>query len=151
MKLLITGGSGTLGQEITNLALAKKYQVHILSRNKKLISKNINLKYFYWDPYSEEIDINCFNGVDTVINLAGFSVFNLWTTKNKSKILNSRLDSTYFILEKIKEKGIKLKSFVNASGIAAYSNSLTRVSSEDDSKNIKDSFINQVVIKWVQL
>ena len=29
MKLLITGGSGTLGQEITNLALAKKYQVHI--------------------------------------------------------------------------------------------------------------------------
>ena len=48
----------------------------------------------------------------------------------------------------IKEKGIKLKSFVNASGIAAYSNSLTRVSSEDDSKNIKDSFINQVVIKW---
>ena len=148
MKLLITGGSGTLGQEITNLALAKKYQVHILSRNKKLISKNINLKYFYWDPYSEEIDINCFNGVDTVINLAGFSVFNLWTTKNKSKILNSRLDSTYFILKKIKEKGIKLKSFVNASGIAAYSNSLTRVSTEDDSKNIKDSFINQVVIKW---
>ena len=148
MKLLITGGSGTLGQEITNLALAKKYQVHILSRNKKLISKNINLKYFYWDPYSEEIDINCFNGVDTVINLAGFSVFNLWTTKNKSKILNSRLDSTYFILKMIKEKGIKLKSFVNASGIAAYSNSLTRVSSEDDSKNIKDSFINQVVIKW---
>ena len=148
MKLLITGGSGILGQEITNLALAKKYQVHILSRNKKLISKNINLKYFYWDPYSEEIDINCFNGVDTVINLAGFSVFNLWTTKNKSKILNSRLDSTYFILKMIKEKGIKLKSFVNASGIAAYSNSLTRVSSEDDSKNIKDSFINQVVIKW---
>ena len=148
MKLLITGGSGTLGQEITNLALAKKYQVHILSRNKKLISKNINLKYFYWDTYSEEIDINCFNGVDTVINLAGFSVFNLWTTKNKSKILNSRLGSTYLILKMIKEKGIKLKSFVNASGISAYSNSLKRVSSEDDSKNIKDSFINQVVIKW---
>jgi|TARA_B110000914_G_scaffold223211_1_gene238223 uncharacterized protein (TIGR01777 family) len=148
MKLLITGGSGTLGQEITNLALAKKHQVHILSRNKKLVSKNINLKYFYWDPYSEEIDINCFNGVDAVINLAGFSVFNFWTTKNKSKILKSRLDSTYFILKQIKEKGIKLKSFINASGIAAYSNSLTKVSSEDDSENIKDSFINQVVIKW---
>ena len=109
MKLLITGGSGTLGQEITNLALAKKYQVHILTRNKKLISKNINLKYFYWDPFSEEIDTNCFQGIDAVVNLAGFSVFNLWTNKNKSKILNSRLYSTYFILKKIKEKGVKLK------------------------------------------
>ena len=148
MKLLIAGGSGTLGQEITNLALSKKYQVHILTRNKKLISKNINLKYFYWDPYSEEIDINCFKGIDTVINLAGFSVFNLWTIKNKSKILNSRLGSTCFILKQIKEKGIKLKSFINASGIAAYSSSLSKVSSENDSKNIKDSFINQVVVKW---
>ena len=148
MKLLITGGSGTLGQEITNLALAKKYQVHILTRNKKLISKNINLKYFYWDPFSEEIDTNCFQGIDAVVNLAGFSVFNLWTNKNKSKILNSRLYSTYFILKQIKENGVKLKSFINASGIAAYSNSLTKVSSEDDSENIKDSFINQVVIKW---
>ena len=107
MKLLITGGSGTLGQEITNLELAKKYQVHILTRNKKLISKNINLKYFYWDPFSEEIDINCFQGIDAVVNLAGFSVFNLWTNKNKSKILNSRLYSTYFILKQIKENGIK--------------------------------------------
>ena len=107
-------------------ALAKKYQVHILTRNKKLISKNINLKYFYWDPFSEEIDTNCFQGIDAVVNLAGFSVFNLWTNKNKSKILNSRLYSTYFILKQIKENGVKLKSFINASGIAAYSNSKHR-------------------------
>ena len=36
MKLLITGGSGTLGQKITKLALSKNYQVNILTRNKKL-------------------------------------------------------------------------------------------------------------------
>ena len=56
MKLLITGGSGTLGQEITNIALAKKYQVHILSRNKKLISKNMAARIFTWldnSPSSE--------------------------------------------------------------------------------------------------
>ena len=35
MKLLITGGSGTLGQEITNLALAKKYQVQLYQKEFK--------------------------------------------------------------------------------------------------------------------
>ena len=83
MKLLITGGSGTLGQEITKLAIANNYQVNILTRNKKLVSNNISLKYYYWNPTEEEIDVECFKGVNSVINLAGFSVFKLWTKKNK--------------------------------------------------------------------
>jgi len=68
MKLLITGGSGTLGQEITRLALANNYQVNILSRNKKLVSNDINLKYYYWNPNREEIDSECFKGVNAVVN-----------------------------------------------------------------------------------
>jgi len=148
MKLLITGGSGTLGQEISKLAIAKSYQVNILTRNKKLVSNNINLKYYYWDPNKEEIDIECFKGVSSVINLAGFSVFNLWTKKNKSKILNSRLTSTLFILKQIKERGIKLNSFLSASGIAAYPDSISKTFSEKNSVSIPDSFINQVVVKW---
>ena len=148
MKLLITGGSGTIGQEITKLALAKKYEVNILTRNKKLRSKNIYLKYYYWNPKNEEIDKECFKDVNSVINLAGFSVFNLWTKKNKLKILNSRINSTSFILKYIRENKINIKSFVSASGIAAYPNSIEKNSSEFDSVNLKDSFINQVVLKW---
>ena len=148
MKLLITGGSGTIGQEITKLALAKKYEVNILTRNKKLRSKNIYLKYYYWNPKNEEIDKECFKDVNSVINLAGFSVFNLWTKKNKLKILNSRINSTSFILKYIRENKINIKSFVSASGIAAYPNSIEKKSSEFDSVNLKDSFINQVVLKW---
>ena len=32
MKVLITGGSGTLGKEIANLVFKKKYEVNILTR-----------------------------------------------------------------------------------------------------------------------
>ena len=53
-----------------------------------------------------------------------------------------------FILNQIKEKNIKIKSFVSASGIAAYKDSLTDISSEDHGVNIPSSFINQVVNKW---
>ena len=148
MKLLITGGSGTLGQKITKLALSKNYQVNILTRNKKLSSNESGLEYFYWNPSLSIIDDNCFLGVDSIINLSGYNVFCYWSNKNKSKILKSRIESTSFILSQIKEKNIKIKSFVSASGIAAYKDSLTDISSEDHGVNIPSSFINQVVNKW---
>ena len=148
MKVLITGGSGTLGKEITNLVLKKKNEVNILTRNKNLKSHNQRLKYFYWNPKKEDIDLDCFNGVDCVINLAGFSVFSLWTRSNRTKIFDSRVGSTNFILNILQKNKIKIKSFVNASAIAAYRDSSDFISSENDSINNPNSFINQVVVKW---
>ena len=148
MKLLITGGSGTLGKEITNLVFKKKYEVNILTRDKNLKSHNSRLKYFHWNPKKGVIDLNCFKDVDSIINLAGFPVFNLWTKANKTKIFDSRVGSTNFILDVILKKKIKIKSFVNASAIAAYRDSLDFTSSENDSINNSNSFINQVVVKW---
>ncbi len=148
MKVLITGGSGTLGKEIANLVFKKKYEVNILTRNKNLKSHNPRLKYFYWNPKKEVIDLDCFKDIDSVINLAGFPVFKLWTKANKTKIFNSRVGSTNFILDIILKKKIKIKSFVNASAIAAYRDSSDFISSENDSINNPNSFINQVVVKW---
>ena len=148
MKVLITGGSGTLGKEIANLVFKKKYEVNILTRNKNLKSHNPQLKYYYWNPKKEDIDLDCFNNVDCVINLAGFSVFSLWTKANKTKIFESRVGSTNFILDVILKKNIKIKSFVNASAIAAYRDSSDFTSSENDSIDNPNSFINQVVVKW---
>ena len=148
MKVLITGGSGTLGKEISNLVFKKKYEVNILTRNKNLKSYNPQLKYYYWNPKKEDIDLDCFNNVDCVINLAGFSVFSLWTKANKTKIFESRVGSTNFILDVILKKNIKIKSFVNASAIAAYRDSSDFTSSENDSIDNPNSFINQVVVKW---
>ncbi len=148
MKVLITGGSGTLGKEIANLVFKKKYEVNILTRNKNLKSNNPRLKYFYWNPKKEDIDLNCFNDIDCVINLAGFSILSLWTKANKTKIFDSRVGTTNFILDVILKKKIKIKSFVNASAIAAYRDSSDFTSSENDSINNPNSFINQVVVKW---
>ena len=148
MKVLITGGSGTLGKEIVNLVFKKKYEVNILTRNKNLKSNNPRLKYFYWNPKKEDIDLNCFNDIDCVINLAGFSILSLWTKANKTKIFDSRVGTTNFILDVILKKKIKIKSFVNASAIAAYRDSSDFTSSENDSINNPNSFINQVVVKW---
>ena len=69
MKLLITGGSGTLGQKITKLALSKNYHVNILTRNKRLLSNTGGLKYYHWDPSLEIIDNNCLVRLDSRVYL----------------------------------------------------------------------------------
>tara|TARA_B100001057_G_scaffold146988_2_gene146928 strand:- start:18085 stop:18993 length:909 start_codon:yes stop_codon:yes gene_type:complete len=148
MKLLITGGSGTLGKKITELAIERNYCVNILTRNKNLSSKNKNINFYYWDPTNEEIDLRCFSGVDSVINLAGSDVFNYWTSSYKKKILDSRVNSSNLILRTISERQIEIKSFISASGIAAYKNSKNKISNEDDSFITENSFINKVVLKW---
>ncbi len=148
MKLLITGGTGTIGKEIINLALKDGVDVNVLTRDKNLNSKRKGLKYFFWNPEKEIIDYKCFDEIDTVINLAGFNVFNYWTKKNKSKILNSRLKSTEFILDEINKKKIKLRSFISASGIQAYKNSYSNYYTENDSESDKNSFLNKVVVNW---
>ncbi len=148
MKLLITGGTGTIGKEIINLALNDGVDVNVLTRDKNLNSKRKGLKYFFWNPEKEIIDYKCFDEIDTVINLAGFNVFNYWTKKTKSKILNSRLKSTEFILEEINKKKIKLRSFISASGIQAYKNSYSNYYTENDSESDKNSFLNKVVVNW---
>ena len=148
MKLLITGGTGTIGKEITILSLLKGIDVNILTRNKSLKSKKEGLKYFYWNPDNKFIDHECFEGVDTVINLSGYNVFNYWTKKNKLKILNSRVKSTEFILSEINKRNIKLNTFISASGIAVYKDSYSNYYSENDSVSDKNSFLNQVIINW---
>ena len=148
MKLLITGGTGTIGKEITILSLLEGIDVNILTRNKSLKSKKEGLKYFYWNPDNKFIDYECFEGVDTVINLSGYNVFNYWTKKNKLKILNSRVKSTEFILSEINKRNIKLNTFISASGIAVYKDSYSNYYSENDSVSDKNSFLNQVIINW---
>ena len=148
MKILITGGTGTLGNEISRIAIENNHVVNILTRNKNLKSDNSSLNYFYWNPSKNEIDRNCFIGIDTVINLSGFSVFSYWNKRNKSKILNSRVISTQFILSEIFKNKIQIKSFVSASAISAYQDSYNKESYENDKINNESSFINQVVTNW---
>lgn len=148
MKLLITGGTGIIGKEIINLSLIDGFTVNVLTRNKSLHSKRDGLKYFYWNPDKKIINGESLEGVDAVINLSGFNVINYWSKRNKLKILNSRVKSTEFILAEINKRKIKLKSFISASGIAAYKSSYCNYYTENDIASDKNSFINQVVINW---
>ena len=78
--ILITGGSGLIGSKLSLALIAKGYQVRHLSRqpNHPALIKSYN-----WDIENNSIDENAFEGVDTIIHLAGAGIAEKkWTKKS---------------------------------------------------------------------
>ncbi len=148
MKLLITGATGLVGRAIVELSNKKGVPVNYLTTKKSKIIRNENFKGYYWDPNTHEIDLECFNGVSAIINLAGAGVSKKWSKKYKQEILLSRVNSIktlYSALGKIDSKGIT--SLVSASAIGIYPSSLSKFYTEKE-QGIDDSFLGEVVGKW---
>jgi len=147
MKFLISGGTGLIGSKLTSHLIDNGHSVNILSRRYRK-SNNPRIEYFIWKPSEKVIDKSSIKGVDVVINLAGSSVFSLWTNKNKKKILNSRIDSLSTLYQIIKrEKNHNVSQVISASAIGIYPNSKTL--KYDESFQSKEGlFLTHVVREW---
>lgn len=148
MKILIAGATGLIGSEIVRLCHEKGIDVNFLTtRSSKLSSEN-GYQGFLWNPDKEEIDLKCFVGVTAIINLAGASISKRWTSTYKKEILSSRVNSIqtlYKGLQKIDTS--EITSFVSASAMGIYPNSLSEFYSEDETR-VDDSFLGEVVQAW---
>jgi hypothetical protein len=149
MRILITGATGLVGSSIVKKALNEKIEVNFLTTNKNKITTSKTLNGFYWNLKDKFIDPKCFKGVDTIIHLAGASISKKWTPKNKSEILDSRIDSTNLLKKGINEfAGDTIKTFVAASAVGIYPNNF-EVSYGEETKIVPPkNFLQQVVVKW---
>ncbi len=115
-KILITGGSGLLGNHLTELLLEKNHRVAILSRNKA-----DNQNSFHWNVENKFIDPKAFEKTDTIIHLAGAGIADKrWTVKRKTEIIDSRVKSAELLFEKLKSTSHQVKIFISASAIGIY-------------------------------
>lgn len=146
-RVLITGATGLVGQEIVKQCHAQNIAVNYLTTNKEKIVSNYNYQGFYWNPDTKEINIDCFKNVDAIINLAGATVSKKWTAAYKEKILNSRLKSLQLLYEAVKSNNHQIKQVVSASGTSIYPDSRTNYYDET-TQEIGNSFLAKVVQQW---
>jgi uncharacterized protein (TIGR01777 family) len=123
MKILISGGSGLVGSYLIKLLLDKGHEVINLS-TRNIESTTPRLTHIQWNPEKHFIPENAFQGIDGVVNLAGFNVANRWTEANKALMTSSRMNSTHLLVEKIMRLEHKPKVFVSASAVGIYKSSL---------------------------
>ena len=149
MKLLITGATGLIGKNLITHAKRRKISIHFLTTRKGECINSESLKGFFWNPEQDEIDDSCFEGVDTLIHLAGANISKPWTNKNKEVILDSRLNSTRLLNKTLDRLNIKMKSICCAGAIGIYPNSIDDIH-EENSPLLQENFLQKVTYAWEQ-
>tara|TARA_B110000027_G_scaffold128603_1_gene149131 strand:+ start:4345 stop:5253 length:909 start_codon:yes stop_codon:yes gene_type:complete len=145
--ILITGATGLVGKALVKECLSKGFNIHYLTTSKSKISSKKNYKGFYWNPQLDQIDPKCFEGVSTVINLAGSSIAQRWTKVSKSTILSSRKNALELLHSTIETHKFPIRHVISASAIGIYPDSKTRYYKEDF-QGTDASFLRTVVRSW---
>ena len=149
MKLLITGATGLIGKNLITHAKRRKISIHFLTTRKGECTNSDDLKGFFWNPEQDEIDDSCFEGVDTLIHLAGANISKPWTNNYKEVILDSRLNSTRLLKKTLDRLNIKMKSICCAGAIGIYPNSIDDIH-EENSPLSQENFLQKVTYAWEQ-
>ncbi|WP_265428695.1 TIGR01777 family oxidoreductase [Chryseobacterium sp. YIM B08800] len=139
--VLITGASGTIARVLSK-KLENQYSIRFLTRKKEAENE------FEWDLENQIIEENAFENVSHIIHLAGANISEKrWTEDRKKELISSRVDSAKLILNTLKKKNLKLKSFISASGINFYGTKTTdKIFTENDAPG--NDFLSEVVVVW---
>jgi uncharacterized protein (TIGR01777 family) len=143
-NILITGGSGLLGKQLTEELLSKGHTVSHLSRSK---GKNPRVKTFLWDVDKGQIDEHCIDGVDTIIHLAGAGIADKrWSKERKREIVESRTRSIALVYGLMKAKANRVHTVISASGVGYYSDRGDVILTEESEP--AHDFIGTCCIDW---
>jgi uncharacterized protein (TIGR01777 family) len=119
--ILIAGGTGLVGKALSQLFIDKGYRVIVLTRKPELYKSTHQLKFAFWDPQQQKIDLAAFQQADAIVNLAGAGVMDKrWNNKYKDEILQSRIEAGKFIANLLLQQTNKVQVVVNASAIGWY-------------------------------
>ena len=132
-KVKITGMNGYLGSVISRKLVAKGYMVSGIQRE---------LLYGSTQQLSNEL-----KGSDIIINLAGASILQRWTKKNKEIIYESRVKTTSNLVQAINllnEKD-RPKKFISASAIGIYQSGKLH---DENSTIFENGFVGKVAKEW---
>jgi uncharacterized protein (TIGR01777 family) len=147
MIVAIAGGSGFIGEAITDELLKHGHQVCWLTRDAASAANKRNVEYIQWLNEGDQPE-NRLEGVDAIINLAGESLSSgRWTPARKSRILESRLHATAEIKRIIRALSHKPSVLLNASAVGYYGTSTRQTFTEEHQVQPSD-FLSQVVCQW---
>ncbi len=147
MRVLITGATGLIGQAIVKQCYAQNIAVNYLTTRTSELKSTDNYNGFYWNPKRAEIDTQCFQDVEVIINLAGAPIAKRWTPKHKRTVLDSRLDALRLLMDTLKNERNTVKHLISASAIGVYTDSLTHYYDENFNE-FESGFITGVVQQW---
>lgn len=149
-NILITGGTGLVGKQLTKLLLSAGYAVTILTRSlpKKAITEP-NMAFKLWDVNKQTIDVPAVQAADYIIHLAGAGVVDKkWTEAYKKEIRDSRTQSSKLIVDTLKNNSHSVKAIVSSSAIGWYGEDMQDGFAFTETDPADEGFLGQTCKLW---
>ena len=147
MTVVVTGGTGLVGQALIKKLIQKEYTVHNLTRKKTKVEDSKNYKEFVWTEGLKAPLLAFPKESYGVINLAGESVFKWpWTKKRKEKIYFSRVNRTQELISLFKNNPPQF--FISASAIGVYGEQGNQAFTEESEITRQNFFLQKVCLDW---
>ena len=117
LKILITGGTGFVGVNLSRYLLEKNHQVFATGTSKHhLLADQPNFQFISADTTQKGEWQKKVPESDVIINLAGRNIFHYWTRKYKDQIYDSRILTTRNIVDALPAQNDILLCSASAAG-----------------------------------
>jgi uncharacterized protein (TIGR01777 family) len=147
MKILITGGTGFVGTQLSSRLIQDGNEITILTRSlKSAKGASPGISYLEGDPTKKGPWQEAIKNHDGIINLAGASIFSKWTDEHKKAIRESRVNTTRNIVEGIPSHPSKKMTFLSTSAVGYYGFSGDEELVEDSPPG--NDFLARIAAEW---
>ena len=127
--VVITGGTGFIGQFLTQKLLEEGHKVCWLVR--RPAKHRTKIRCQLWDPMRGILDKKVLTKATHIVNLAGASIVSApWTHSRKALLWKSRIQSTKLLVDTINMLSNRPKVLVSASAIGFYTTSSEEMTEE---------------------
>ncbi len=118
MKVVVTGGTGFLGRSLVAALLEKGHDVDVVTRDPAKARISAGGRAISWIDLAAAVD-----GADAVVNLAGETIAQRWTSAAKARIVGSRARAAEQVGAALRAAKKRPTALVNASAVGFYGDS----------------------------
>ncbi len=148
MRIFVIGGSGFIGRALIACLKTEGHELTVLSRpqSKTNSNRSATVGYVLGNPMESGEWQDAMIEHDVVMNLAGSTIFRRWSDGIKKEIFQSRITTTFNVVEAIRKSRKRDIQLFNASGVGYYGYCGDEALDEHDPPG--DTFLAKLAVEW---